>query len=67
MLIRRDKDMKQMLNILEGLTVVIENLVMSKVIRVDIQQNVVKNYVAYVYMENGKTLRVFDNGQIEMA
>lgn len=59
--------MKQMLNILEGLTVVIENLVMSKVIRVDIQQNVVGSYCAYVYMENKKTLRVFDNGQIEMV
>ena len=59
--------MKQMLNILDGLTVVIENLVMSKIIRVDIQQNVVKSYVAYVYMDNGKALRVYDNGQIEMA
>ena len=59
--------MKQMLNILDGLTTVIENLVISKIIRVDIQQNVVRSYVAYVYMENGKTLRVFDNGQVEMA
>ena len=59
--------MTEMLNVLRGVTVIVEKAYKGRIQRIDINENVAKSYCAYVYLNNGITLRVFTSGNVEIV
>ncbi|MBR5188057.1 MAG: hypothetical protein IKW18_06260 [Clostridia bacterium] len=54
--------MKTITNIINSM----EEMGFWKIARVDIHRNIVDSYVAYVYLKDGRTIRLWDNGAMEL-
>ena len=54
--------MKTITNIINSM----EEMGFWEIARVDIQRNIVDSYVAYVYLKDGRTIRLWENGAMEI-
>ena len=60
---KKENDIKNITNIINSMV----ELGMWKLDRVDIQYNIVGSFCAYVWLQNGKQYRLWNNGRIEDA